>query len=115
MAVGHTDSGCVRALPGVQVPSQQELAAVVVLCLGVGLATVSGGQLETSLLGLAVALAAIMTTSVYQASAQPRPGFVELLHTFSSSSYWACMLVSCRAATLGADLGGLEAEAAGAG
>lgn len=50
----------------VQVPSRQEMASIVVLCMGVGLATVSGAQVDTTLVGAAVAIAAIGVTSIYQ-------------------------------------------------
>lgn len=49
-----------------QVPSRQELAAILVLCTGVGLATVSGGQIDTTLAGATVAAAAVAVTALYQ-------------------------------------------------
>ena len=49
-----------------QVPATQELAAVAVLCIGVGLATVSGGELDANVVGVGIAVAAIFVTSIYQ-------------------------------------------------
>ena len=51
-------------------PSTQELAAVAVLCIGVGLATVSGGELDANVVGVGIAVAAIFVTSIYQVSSR---------------------------------------------
>lgn len=49
-----------------KLPTQKEVCAVLVLCIGVMLATVTDKQVSTNLLGLAVAAAAICFTAVYQ-------------------------------------------------
>ena len=56
------------ALTSKKYPTRQELAAVAVLCAGVTLATVTDSKVATNLVGLAVGLAAVCFTAVYQAS-----------------------------------------------
>ena len=51
-----------------KLPSRRETAAVTVLCVGVALATISDGDMSTNFVGMAVALAAISFTAVYQVS-----------------------------------------------
>ena len=73
-AVQHSVAAATVAAPpctsakqaGLQVPSKAELAAVAVLCVGVGLATVSGGELDANTIGVGIAVAAILVTSIYQ-------------------------------------------------
>lgn len=49
-----------------QYPTRKEVGAVLILCVGVALATVTDPQVTTNLLGLLVGVAAVCFTSVYQ-------------------------------------------------
>ena len=51
-----------------KLPTRTEVAAVVLLCIGVTLATVSDKAVATNIVGLTVGVAAICFTAVYQAS-----------------------------------------------
>ena len=69
-------------------PSRQVMAAVVLVCLGVGLATVTDHGLSTNLLGLMVGLAAILVTAMYQVWAgckqkELQAGSMQLLHQYT--------------------------------
>lgn len=69
-------------------PSRQVLAAVVLVCLGVALATVTDHGLATNLLGLLVGLAAILVTAMYQVWAgskqkELQAGSMQLLHQYT--------------------------------
>ena len=69
-------------------PSRQVLAAVVLVCLGVALATVTDHGLGTNLLGLLVGLAAILITAMYQVWAgskqkELQAGSMQLLHQYT--------------------------------
>jgi predicted ribosomally synthesized peptide with SipW-like signal peptide len=52
-------------------PTRKEVGAVCVLCIGVTLATLTDKSVTTNMLGLAVALAAICFTAVYQVLPSP--------------------------------------------
>lgn len=69
-------------------PSRQVLAAVVLVCLGVALATVTDHGLATNLLGLLVGVAAILVTALYQIWAgskqkELQAGSMQLLHQYT--------------------------------
>ena len=69
-------------------PSRQTLAAVGLVCIGVGLATVTNTDMTTSVLGVAVGLAAILITAVYQIWAgskqkELQAGSMQLLHQYT--------------------------------
>lgn len=69
-------------------PSNKVLAAVVLVCLGVALATVTDHGLTTNLLGLAVGLSAILVTAMYQVWAgskqkELQTGSMQLLHQYT--------------------------------
>ncbi len=69
-------------------PSHKVLAAVVLVCLGVALATVTDHGLSTNLLGLVVGLSAILVTAMYQVWAgskqkELQTGSMQLLHQYT--------------------------------
>lgn len=69
-------------------PSRRVLAAVVLVCLGVALATVTDRGISTNLIGLAVGLAAILVTAMYQVWAgskqkELQTSSMQLLHQYT--------------------------------
>ena len=69
-------------------PSKKVLAAVVLVCLGVALATITDHGLTTNLLGLLVGLAAIVVTAMYQVWAgskqkELQTNSMQLLHQYT--------------------------------
>ena len=65
------------AMVSKKLPTRRETAAVTVLCVGVALATISDGDMSTNLVGMAVALAAISFTAVYQVRPCDAPGIAQ--------------------------------------
>ena len=68
-------------------PSRTTMLAVVLVCFGVSLATVTGQGLDTSLSGLLVGLSAVLVTAVYQVWASRKQkefqtGSMQLLHQY---------------------------------
>lgn len=49
-----------------QLPTSKEILSVVILCVGVALATISDGDMSTNVAGISVAIAAITFTAIYQ-------------------------------------------------
>ena len=69
-------------------PSKKVLAAVVLVCLGVALATMTDHGMTTNLLGLLVGLAAILVTAMYQVWAgskqkELQTSSMQLLHQYT--------------------------------
>ena len=69
-------------------PNRQAVGAVSLVCLGVGLATVTNRDLSANLLGLFVGIAAILVTAVYQIWAgskqkELQAGSMQLLHQYT--------------------------------
>ena len=69
-------------------PSQKTLMAVVLVCLGVALATVTDQGLTTNFIGLLVGVAAILVTAMYQVWAgskqkELQTGSMQLLHQYT--------------------------------
>ncbi len=56
----------IEVLASGRYPSSNVFAAVVLVCLGMSLATVTDGTLMPSLAGLSIGLAAVLVTAVYQ-------------------------------------------------
>lgn len=50
-----------------ELPTPKEVVSVVILCVGVALATISEGDMSTNIAGISVAVAAITFTAIYQA------------------------------------------------
>ena len=69
-------------------PSRRVLGAVMLVCLGVALATVTDSTVSTNILGLAVGLAAILVTAMYQVWAgskqkELQTSSMQLLHQYT--------------------------------
>ncbi|DBB13421.1 hypothetical protein WJX82_009270 [Trebouxia sp. C0006] len=68
-------------------PGQKTILAVILVCLGVCLATVTGQGLTTSLIGFLVGLSAVFVTAIYQVWASSKQkefqtGSMQLLHQY---------------------------------
>ena len=69
-------------------PSRRVLAAVLLVCLGVALATVTDKGISTNVIGLAVGLAAVLVTAMYQVWAgskqkELQTSSMQLLHQYT--------------------------------